>query len=104
MAKLWQRIKNWCIKKLGGYTKEEYGLGPITRYKFIPQQTHGIEVLQAEAEFDSFYKPPTELIEDKLLGGLARQMKPHVVFETCEDYCGMRQMVRATVKVVADNG
>lgn len=103
MAKLWQRIKNWCIKKLGGYTKEEYGIGPITRYEFIPQKTHGIDVLRAEAEFDSFNKPPTEWIEGKLLGELAKQMKSYVVVETCEDYCRMRQKYRATVKVVADN-
>ena len=102
MSKLWQRIKNAIIKKLGGFTKDEYG--PITRYEFLPPRTvNNVVVLRAEGTFSPMNNPPKEWIEEKLIAELARQMKPHVLWEHNDHYCDMTRTFRATVTVVADH-
>lgn len=103
---MWWKIKNWLIKRLGGYTKAEYddfSRFPVTRFEVIPERTKNIVRLQSEAWFDSFSTPPTEWTERKLIGELAMQLKPYVHWEQSEDYCRMKRAVRAVVKVVKFN-
>lgn len=100
---MWEKIKNWLIKWLGGYTKAEYddfSRCPVTRFEIIPDQPKNIVTLRAEMWFDHFSTPPTEWTEKQLIGELAMKIKPYVHWERSEDYCRMKRAVRAVVKVV----
>lgn len=104
---MWQKIKNWLIKKLGGYTKAEYddfSRCPVTRFEILPERPKNIVRLHADVWFDPFSTPPREWTERKLLDALATQIKPYVHWENSEDYCRMKRGVRAVVKVVDFNG
>lgn len=104
MAEKWRRIKNWCIKKLGGYTKAEYddmSRFPVERFEFIPRpDSKRIITLKAEASIDVIHSVPHDWVEGKMLDELAKQMKPFVVWEFCEDYMEFKKKIRAYVKVV----
>jgi hypothetical protein len=103
MAEMWKRIKVWLIKKLGGYATDDVRV----RHEFFPQQTKNIVVLRVEGTYLRHNAPPLEWMEGKLLEELAMQLKPHVLWEENEnytDYLEAKRTVRATVKVVADNG
>ena len=104
MAELWQRIKNWIIKKMGGYTKAEYddmSRRPAERFVFTPQpDRRGIITLRTEATLDTYMSVPHEWVEGRMLDELAKQMKPFVVWEFSDDYMDFRKKVRASVKVV----
>lgn len=106
MADLWQRIKNWIIKKLGGYTKKEYDFRPIERFEFIPQRldSRNIITLRTEETLDIFRSVPHEWVEGRMLDELAKQMKPFVVWEFNDDYMDFRKKVRASIKVVDSHG
>lgn len=101
MAKLWKRIKNWIIKKLGGFTQDEFA--PTTRYEFIPTQKDVI-TLCAEGECAYPYTPPAEFVKDMLCQELSKQLRPHVKWQRCDDYFSGTHIIRATVRVVDDNG
>lgn len=100
MTKLWKRVKKWLIKKLDGFTADE--LAP-THYEFFPQQTKNIITLNVDGEFDPFNKPPQELLEDRLISGLSKQLKPYITWEYSENpYQGTR-IVRGWVRVIVPN-
>lgn len=104
---MWEKIKNWLIKRLGGYTKAEYddsGRFPVTRYEVIQDQRKDVVTLQADMWYDAFSTPPSEWTEKQLIGELAMKIKPYVKWERSDDYCRMKKGVRAVVKVVALNG
>lgn len=101
---MWEKVKCWLIKKLGGYTKAEYddfSRFPGIKYEFLPPQTRDVVKLCAHGEFSCFDSPPPEWIENRLMDELARQMKPYVTLAWSEDYCKMTKCVRAVVKVVS---
>ena len=103
---MWQKIKNWIIKKLGGYTKAEYenlSKRPVERFEFIPHPASNVVLLRTEGVVDTFYAPEKEWMEDKLVHALAQELRPYVRWTTCDDYCDMKRTYRAEVKVVADN-
>ena len=101
MAKIWNHIKDWLIKKLGGYTKAEYDIAAVARYEFIPPpEWNNIIKVCAEGKYHHFDEPPREWIESHLVEELAREIKPYVRWETNIDYCDMMHNIRAIVKVV----
>ena len=102
------KLKNWLIKKLGGYTKAEFDAWtnlPVERYVFTPAPvSRDIVAIRAEAAYALFNKPPEEWLERKLTGELAAKMKKYVRFESIDDPCRMETSIRATVMVVNGNG
>lgn len=101
MAKMWKRIKNYIIKKLGGYTKEECLTS--VHYEFIPREQK-IITIHSSGTFAKYNTPPQDWIEDKLLMGIARRMKPYVRFEEEYDPITMAKTIYGYVKVVDGNG
>ena len=97
------KLKNWIIKKLGGYTRAEYESRPVDRFEFLSIKQNDIVTLQTEGEFDVFNEPPKEWLEDKLMGELAKKIKPYVMWDHARDCYRMKKFVRAAVKVVNCN-
>jgi len=108
MADMWKRLKNWLIKKLGGYTKAEVDalryLTATYREPRVVAKSGEIVTLRTEAWFDHFNLPPAEWAKDKIAVSLAMKMKPYVRWEAKDDHSGMKQSIRATVRVVKWDG
>lgn len=104
MSEMWKRLKNWLIKKLGGYTKAEYddcSRLPVERYVFRPAPvSRDVVTIRAEGRYNYFNKPPDDWLERKLAGELAAKMMECVRFECIDDPCRMETTIRATVRVV----
>lgn len=107
MRETWKRIKEWLIKKLGGYTKAEYDAlaGCVrTRYEFLPPQRMDVHVIRAEGEYAFPYAPPAEYMKDKLLVEIAKQAEPYVNWETSESYLDFldhKKTIRASLRVLS---
>lgn len=97
------KLKNYIIKKLGGYTEKEYRTINDIHYEFIPQKTSNFITLLSRVEYFTDYPPPQDWVEDKLIMGLTQQIKPYVRFYNEYDQMEMKKTVSAYVKVVDDN-
>ena len=100
-------LKNWLIKKLGGYTEKEFIERLVDRFEVFTVTQRDIETLRVDVKFDLLNSPPQDWIEDRAVHELAKKIKPFVRWETCESYLyamDMTKVVRAYVKVVKDNG
>ncbi len=98
-----KEIKNFIIKKLGGYTPEEYQCLNGVHYEFLPRPiSSNVRTLCASATYSLVNSVPQDWIEDKLIMILAKQIKPYVRFENEYEEI-VRKTVHAYVKVVDDN-
>lgn len=92
MKNLIQRVRDWLIKRLGGYTDDEYWkaihpplqdeLVPINR-KNIERITANLEISRAEIGFRGF--PSERYIREKLQFELAKLIGDHMKVIQRED-------------------
>lgn len=78
MKKLIHRIRDWLIKKLGGYTKKEYETINRIPFQNIAVEERGIEHLRAVVKID---RKQTSAVSSSsfLKHELARQLLPMVM-------------------------
>ena len=91
-------IKIWLIKKLGGFTPNEYRLGQSCH--FVTRYNGQVEMISAEGRYSLFLKPPEDYIEEQIIYQLAKELKPFVRWQRAEDRARGEIKIRATVKVV----
>ena len=101
MKIIWLRPKNWLIKKLGGFTETEYMFRPC---RFIERRNGQVEMISAEGRYSLFLKPPEDFIEERLIYQLAQGLKPYAQWQRAEDRERGEIKIRATIKVVRDDG
>lgn len=97
-----KKLKNWIIKKLGGYTKEEFRAITDVHYKFFPQNNRNIITLRANGYFGQYDSPPQDYLENRLIECIAKQLKHFVRWEDAYDPITQKRTISANIKVVDD--
>lgn len=101
-----QKIKNWLIKKLGGYTAAEYNHIRIheSYVRYVPED-YRHEKLRASVAIPMHhgFTPPGAGVRD-LRYQLAEQLEPYMRIEQCEDIQRMEMRLAAELVVVKRGG
>ena len=101
-----KRIKNWMIKKLGGFTQEEYDSRPPVKHIYVPPiNSEQVKVVKASAEVTL----PIEINRDdpffvgRIYGMVMRELRPQLApflqLEYHDRWRKEQQVVRGTIWV-----
>ena len=108
-----ERLKNWLIKRLGGYTKEEYddqSRFPIMKpdFRAIARTVRHTVDLRAERivyreEFMTLGQQEAELrTRAEIARELASAAMPYIAWEQCENRLDLAVRVRGTLTVLEE--
>ena len=108
---MWKRFKTWLIKRLGGYTKEEYDkcylstwhkpIIPGTRKFVTLHATHTLGMEELAAIRDEFDHRVTERrVRDILVKRLTDDMIQHIEWNVCENRRDQTMTVEGVLVVV----
>ena len=92
---MWQKLKNWLIHKLGGYTKDEYRKKPSVGITG-PIKSRTVEAVELKCRvnlYDAFV--PADAAESYARTELFTKIKPHIHVQVDElnDSCTAKIMI-----------